>query len=109
METKRSRLEQLVVDQDIYGHKIGVHYRGSDSFKTRFGAFTTLVTYVFIAINLKSLFLAFKHGTKQDEKNQSYYVDRFFDDALKFEENDLDLSVFIKNPIPAKFGRMKIS
>ena len=89
MAKKGRCLEELVINQDIYGHKIGVHYRGSDSFKTRFGAFTTLVTYVFIAINLQSLFLAFKNGTKQDEKNQSYFVDRWFEDAQKFEENDL--------------------
>lgn len=84
-----------MVDHDIYGHKIGVHYRGSDSFKTRFGAFVSVVTYVFIAINLQSLLLAFKDGSKQDEKNQSILVDRYFEDAHNLSENDLQLAVYI--------------
>ena len=106
---KKGRLVQFLVDQDIYGHKIGVHYRGSDTFKTKFGAIVSVVTYVFIAINLQSLLFAFKDGTKQDEKNQSILVDRYFEDAHSFEENDLQLTVYIEKEIPKEYGRIKIS
>ena len=52
---KARKLEKLIVDQDIFGHVIGVHYRGRDAFKTRLGAFCTLATYTLIFINLFSL------------------------------------------------------
>ena len=47
---KTTRLERFLVDLDIFGHAIGVHYRGRDAFKTRLGAFCTIATYVLIAI-----------------------------------------------------------
>ena len=68
---KKGRLEQIIVNRDIYGHNIGVHYRGSDSFKTRLGAFVTLITYLLISFNFERLLVAFKDGSKQEEKNQS--------------------------------------
>ena len=52
----------------MYGHVIGVHYRGSGSYQTKLGAFVTLATYVLMIINMVTLFIAFKDGSKQDEK-----------------------------------------
>ena len=66
--SRSQKLEQLIVDQDIYGHAIGVHYRGRDAFKTRLGALFTIVTYVFIAINFINLATAFVDGSNQQEK-----------------------------------------
>ena len=67
---KKGRCEQIIVDRDIYGHNIGVHYKGSDSFKTRLGAFITLITYLLISYNSERLLVAFKDGSKQEEKTQ---------------------------------------
>ena len=41
-------LAQKLVDQDIYGHQVGVHYKGSDTYKTKLGALFTVATYVLI-------------------------------------------------------------
>ena len=60
---KASKLERFLVDFDIFGHAIGVHYRGSDAFKTRLGAFCTFATYVLIAINFFTLIVAFQDGS----------------------------------------------
>ena len=65
---KASKLESLIVDQDIFGHVIGVHYRGRDAYKTKLGALCTLATYVLIVINLVTLIGAFIDGSNQQEK-----------------------------------------
>lgn len=44
---------------DIYGHAIGVHYRGSGKYTTRLGGFLTLVTFTLICINSLELFTKF--------------------------------------------------
>ena len=62
------RLEEIMVGQDMYGHVIGVHYRGSGSYQTKLGAFVTLATYVLMVVNMVTLLIAFKDGSKQDEK-----------------------------------------
>ena len=62
----KSSLLKFLVDQDIYGHKIGVQYRGSDAYKTKTGSTFTLATYVLMCFNLFSLMLAFKDGSLYD-------------------------------------------
>ena len=47
---KARKFERMIINQDIFGHAIGVHYRGDGSFKTRLGALCTIATYVLIAI-----------------------------------------------------------
>ena len=59
-----SRLEDLILSQDMYGHAIGVHYRGSDAYQTRLGALCTLVTYALMLVNLITLSTAFSDGSK---------------------------------------------
>ena len=58
----------FLVERDIYGQPITVNYMGSDTFKTRMGAFFTLLTYVLILFNLANLMGAFFDGSRQDEK-----------------------------------------
>ena len=53
------RLEKMIVGQDMYGHVIGVHYRGRGSYQTRLGAFFTFATYVLMIVNLVTLIVAF--------------------------------------------------
>ena len=60
------KLEEFLVNQDIFGHSIGVHYRGDESFKTRLGSFCTLVTYVLIMFNVTTLTTLFLHGEKYE-------------------------------------------
>ena len=52
----------------MYGHVIGVHYKGRGSYQTRLGAFLTLATYVLMIVNFVTLIVAFQDGSKQDEK-----------------------------------------
>ena len=72
------KLEEIIVGQDVYGHVIGVHYKGSGSYQTKLGALVTLVTYVLMTVNMVTLFIEFNDvSSSQDEKFQSEKIDRF--------------------------------
>ena len=61
-------LLSFLVDKDVYGHPVGINYRGSDSFKTKMGAFCTLTTLIVVLLNTTTLVTAFFDGSRQDEK-----------------------------------------
>ena len=94
---------------DIFGHPIGVNYKGNDTFQTKMGAFFTLVVYSLIIINLITLSTDFIAGTKQEEKNGLIYFDRFFDRSYNFQENHLEIEVLpsLNYLIPADYGSFK--
>ena len=49
------KLSKALIRQDLYGHSIGVHYKGSGSYQTRLGGVCTIATYVLIFINFLNL------------------------------------------------------
>ena len=69
------RLQEMFLDLDMYGHMIGVHYRGRGAYKTRLGALVTLATYTLMIVNMVTLVQAFMDGSKQEEKGQSVKFD----------------------------------
>ena len=58
------RLYKFLINQDVLGTPIGVHYKGQDSFKTGLGALCTLATYVLILVNSAQLLIAFENGSE---------------------------------------------
>ena len=60
----KGKLEEFLVNQDVFGHKIGVHYRGKDTYQTRLGAFLTIVTYSLMFANFIALFGDFLEGSR---------------------------------------------
>ena len=52
---KAKKLLNKIVEKDIFGHPIGVHYRGSDTFKTFLGSLCTLASYVLIIVYFVTL------------------------------------------------------
>ena len=54
---------QFLVNFDMYGHSIGVHYQGNGAYKTRLGAFVTVLTYALMMSNLVALIGAFFDGS----------------------------------------------
>ena len=63
------RIDKFFLARDIFGHKIGVHYKGDETYKTRLGAFFTIAIYILMLINFITLFTAFISGSNQEEKN----------------------------------------
>ena len=49
------RLLELFKSQDVFGHPISINYKGSDTYKTKLGAFVTLLTYALIIYNTITL------------------------------------------------------
>ena len=85
---------ETIVDQDIYGHPVGVHYKGSDTYKTKLGAFCTLGTYAMIFFNLTVLIIAFNDGSKRDEKFLESIFDRFTSDQFNLQDQNMELVLF---------------
>ena len=52
---------------DIFGHKVGVHYKGEDAYKTKFGGLLSLATYVLVVIQTLNLFSAYVDHSAQTE------------------------------------------
>ena len=64
-----NKLSTFLVNQDIFGHVIGVHYKKSGSFKTGLGGFCTIGTYVLIFINFLNLFTGLIDQSLQGESS----------------------------------------
>ena len=62
------RFGQFLKNQDIYGHRIGVHYRGASAYKTRLGALVTFATRLLMLLYLSKLLAAFYVGSNQEER-----------------------------------------
>ena len=102
------RLEEIVIGQDMYGHVIGVHYKGNGSYQTKLGAFVTLTTYILMTVNLVTLLMAFNDGSNQDEKFQGKKIDRFASDSdvVKLNENEYTFAMFVYPPVPEEVGSL---
>ena len=58
----------LLVGLDIYGHQVGVHYKGDDAYRTKFGGMLSLITYVLVFIQTLNLITDFVEHSAQTEK-----------------------------------------
>ena len=63
---------------DIYGHKISVHYKGDDVYRTFFGGILTLTTYIFVVIHSIRLVNDFTDHSAQTE-NYTRIKQKLFD------------------------------
>ena len=53
-------IDNLLEGFDIFGHQVGVSYKGEGAVKTCLGGFMTIGTYVLLSINLMYLVMDFK-------------------------------------------------
>ena len=80
--------DKFLRSQDIYGHKIGVHYDGESELKTRLGGLVTLATYVFVIINTFNLVTVdFVNREGQVENQRKLSFDLLGFDPFDLEEN----------------------
>ena len=101
MSKKRSKIEQFLVDKDMYGHVLNVNYRGSDTYQTLLGSFCTFGTYVIMLINISTLLLAFKLGSRQYKTFHSVWKDRWTTEPFILDQYNLNVAIFESNPIPS--------
>ena len=98
---------RLLRSLDIYGHKVGVNYRGEDAFKTKLGGLLSLATYTFAIINLVNLLTAFFDHSEQKETYSRIKVDTLEVGSLNLAENHVDIAIFTFLPINPFFGSWK--
>ena len=80
-------LSQFIRARDIFGHKIGVNFRGKETFQTLVGSFFTLVFYTFVAINFVQLSTGYIDGSKQTYSSYFSYFNRFHREPYDLREN----------------------
>ena len=71
---------------DLFGHPIGVHYKGSGNFRTILGSICSVVTLVLIAINTLSISTKFVDHSDQSEFYQQLKVKTRDMEPLVLEE-----------------------
>ena len=74
---KSNRVVEWLVNWDMYGHPIGVSYKGGDAFKSKLGSLCSIVMYCVMFANFVTILQAFNDGSKQDESSQITVKDRF--------------------------------
>ena len=80
---------------DIYGHVVGVHYRGDSSFKTGFGAVLSLISFTLIIINTTGLASSFVSKSDQKESMRTITESLVNVDVQNLKENELDIAFTI--------------
>ena len=85
----------FIVSFDIFGHPIGVNYKGEDTFKTRIGAFCTVGIYVLTILSLTTLITAFNDNSKLETSTQQSTYDRFLEPAFSFFDNMAEIAVLL--------------
>ena len=80
-------------------------YRGSDVFKTHFGAFISIATRAIILFNLVTLCLQWVDGSKQEETQSSAVFDRYLEDPIKLQDNQFNVTLVDTANMPRSIGR----
>ena len=102
------KMRSFLINQDIYGYAIGVHFKGKGTFNTGLGGLCTIATYVLIALNFKVLFEGLLDQSLQGETVQVNSYDNFKTDKYLFSENDLEFVLLSAIPLPRNIGQYKI-
>ena len=61
-----------------------------------------------MAVNLLTLIQAFYDGSKQDEKMQTSYTDKFITDTYLLSEQNFNISMNSIPPMPESIGKFSV-
>ena len=87
-------IAQQLLSQDRYGHIIGVHYNGEDSYKTKLGAFCSIGVYALMFSNFVALLNMYGNGDRQEDKYSYEIYERWKSDEYNLAENGIELTLF---------------
>ena len=96
------------VSLDIFGHPVGVNYKGSGVYKTKLGAFVTLVTQSLMIFNLITASIAFFNRSRQVEVYQASQFERFASDQFRLEDYNVTISIVSNSPLTEDIGKFKL-
>ena len=83
------RFDEFFVKLDIFGHPVGVLYRGKDRYRTRCGSIFTIATYMLILMNSIKLLLQWYSGNKLEFSTSFVNYDRFYSEKYYLAENGI--------------------
>ena len=70
MGSRKLKFGEFFRGLDIFGHPIGVHYRGSDKYQTHLGACCTILAYVIMAFNCYTMTVEFWDHSRQEQTTE---------------------------------------
>ena len=94
----------LLLNTDRFGYEVEMHYQGSSSFKTYFGAVISCIFYILVFSNSINLVFDYLNSGNQTEINRSVNMD-----AKELYEHDLRDNLFYpvifhQQVLPPKIG-----
>ena len=95
---------------DVFGHNLGVSYKGRGSYTTVAGTICTLIVSIFILLNLVTLSTEYANGSYTEETTRSYF-NRRLSDTFVLAENGIEIILIenpLKNSVNEKYGKWKV-
>ena len=89
------RFSDCIVNFDIFGHPVGVNFKGEDTFKTRVSAFCTVEMYMLTIFSLTTLITAFNDNSKLEVSVLRSTYDPFLEPAFSFSENLAEIKILL--------------
>ena len=103
------KLGSFILESDIFGHRIGVNYKGRDTYQTYLGSICTLAVYVLILINFLQLSTAYHDGSRQTEKEFTTTIDPVNRETVNFSESNIEMFLVKTNNLDASIGRFVVN
>ena len=97
----------LLLRLDFFGHKVGVHYRGEDAYKTKFGGLLSLATCVLVTIQTSNLFSDFADNSAQTENFVRIKQDLLNQGEFNLREQQVEIMITdpVKGVYPENIGK----
>ena len=88
------KFSKCLMQLDVFGHPISVHYAGEDRYRTRLGALISLCVFSLILFNFVNLATVFLDGSRQEEKTNVLSFDRHGSLDYKLADYGIDLVIY---------------
>ena len=103
------RLGDFITSLDIFGHPIGINYRGEGTFKTLLGSFCTVLITVLMTINTVTLTTAYRDNSKLERSTQQTTYVPFDESAFNFTDYQTEINIsFVGNYPPKDIGMFNL-
>ena len=88
------KFNKCLMQLDVFGHPISVHYAGEDRYRTRLGAFVSISVFSLILFNFINLATVFLDGSRQEEKTNVISWDRHGSLDYQLADFGIDLVIY---------------
>ena len=103
-----SRFVKFLIRQDIFGHRIGVNYKGKETYQTPMGALCTILYFVLVIVNSGTLFIAFLDNSNMTSGSQQMTFDPFEEPAFSLSDYNSKVAMLVLNEPDLRIGRVDL-